>query len=99
MRLLRVPEPFDHPDFLFEPKLDGFRALAQVRGHHCELVSRNGHVFKSWPQLAEGSGARRSRGARDPRREICCLEPDGRTHFKNLLFRYRLCTAKGVADF
>jgi hypothetical protein len=33
MRLLRIPEPFDHPDFLFEPKLDGFRALAHVRGH------------------------------------------------------------------
>jgi hypothetical protein len=23
MRLLRIPEPFDHPEFLFEPKLDG----------------------------------------------------------------------------
>jgi ATP-dependent DNA ligase len=32
MRLLRIPEPFDHPDFIFEPKLDGFRALAHVRG-------------------------------------------------------------------
>jgi hypothetical protein len=28
MRLLRLPEPFDHPDF--EPTLDGFRALAHV---------------------------------------------------------------------
>jgi hypothetical protein len=42
----RIPEPFDHRDFVFEPKLDGFRALANVRGHHCDLVSRNGHVFK-----------------------------------------------------
>ena len=48
-----APEPFEHPAFIFEPKLDGFRALAHVRGHRCELVSRNGHVFKSWPQLAE----------------------------------------------
>lgn len=24
MRLLRIPEPFDHPDFIFEPKLDAF---------------------------------------------------------------------------
>jgi ATP-dependent DNA ligase len=53
MRPLRIPEPFDHPDFPFEPKLDGFRALAHVTGHHCTLVSRNGHVFQSWPQLAE----------------------------------------------
>jgi hypothetical protein len=36
MRLLRIPEPFDSPDFIFEPKLDGFRALAHIRGHRCE---------------------------------------------------------------
>jgi len=34
MRLLRIPEPFDHPDWIFEPKMDGFRALAHVKGHH-----------------------------------------------------------------
>jgi hypothetical protein len=29
MRLLRIPEPFEHPDFIFEPKIDaGF-----VRSH------------------------------------------------------------------
>ena len=29
MRLLRIPEPFDHSDFIFEPKIDGFGALAR----------------------------------------------------------------------
>jgi hypothetical protein len=66
MRLLRIPDPFDHPAFIFEPKLDGFRALAHIRGHRCELVGRNGHVFTSWPQLGDrwcgtgvvGGGAR-----------------------------------------
>ena len=53
MRLIRIPSAFDHPDFLFEPKLDGYRALAHVRGHRCELMSRNGYAFKQWPQLAE----------------------------------------------
>src|SRR5687767_7624592 len=28
MRLLRIPEPFDHLDVIFEPGLDGFRASA-----------------------------------------------------------------------
>src|SRR4051794_2046721 len=28
MPLVRVPEPFDHPDWLYELKHDGFRALA-----------------------------------------------------------------------
>jgi ATP-dependent DNA ligase len=86
-RLLRIPEPFDSPDFVFEPKLDGFRALAHVRGHRCEFVSRNGHTFKQWPQLAEeiAHAARAHSAVLDG--EICCLEPDGRTDFKQLLFR------------
>ena len=87
MRLLRIQEPFDHPDFIFEPKLDGFRALAHVRGHRCELVSRNGHVFEPWPQLAEemAHAVRALSCVLDG--EICCLEPDSRTHFNKLLFR------------
>lgn len=87
MRLLRIPEPFDHPDFLFEPKLDGFLALAHIRGHRCELVSRNGHRFARWPQLAEdlAHAVRAQSAVFDG--EICCLEPDGRTQFHKLLFR------------
>ena len=30
LRLLRIPEPFDHRDWLYEVKFDGFRALAHV---------------------------------------------------------------------
>ena len=87
MPLLRIPEPFDSPDFIFEPKLDGFRALAHIRGHHCELVSRNGHTFRQWPQLAEeiAHAVRAHSAVLDG--EIRCLEPDGRTHFNKLLFR------------
>jgi bifunctional non-homologous end joining protein LigD len=86
MRLLRLPEPFDHPDCVFEPKIDGFRALAHVTGHHCALVSRNGHVFKSWPQLAEeiAHAVRARRAVLDG--EICCLDPDGRSNLNALLF-------------
>jgi bifunctional non-homologous end joining protein LigD len=85
--MLRVPQPFDHPEFIFEPKIDGFRALARIRGHRCELVSRNGHMFKSWPQLAEelAHAVRAHDAMLDG--EICCLEPDGSSHFTKLLFR------------
>jgi bifunctional non-homologous end joining protein LigD len=87
MRLLRIPEPFDHPDFIFEPKIDGFRALAYVDGHHCRLVSRNGHVFKGWPQLAEeiAHAVRCYSVVLDG--EICCLDSDGRSNFHRLMFR------------
>jgi hypothetical protein len=53
MRLLRIPRPFDHSEFIFEPKLDGFRALAYIESHRCSLISRNGYAFKSWPQFCE----------------------------------------------
>ena len=87
MRLLRIPESFDHPEFTFEPKVDGFRALAHIRGHRCELVSRNGHVFKSWPQLAEeiAHAVRVHSAVLDG--EICCLERDGTSNFYKLMFR------------
>jgi ATP-dependent DNA ligase len=77
MRMLRIPGPIDHPDFVFEPTLDGFRALAYVRGHRCELISRNGHVFRSWPQLAEevARAVRADSAVLDG--EICCLNLDG----------------------
>jgi bifunctional non-homologous end joining protein LigD len=73
MTLLGVPEPFDHPDWLFELKLDGFRALAYIEGHHCRLFSRRGHVFKSWPYLNVNSHTRSSVDAVLDRERITCL--------------------------
>jgi bifunctional non-homologous end joining protein LigD len=52
-RLARLPEPFDHPDWLFELKWDGFRALAYVESGACRLVSRNDHTVKTFPGLCE----------------------------------------------
>jgi bifunctional non-homologous end joining protein LigD len=81
------PSPSINPDFIVEPKLDGFRALAHINGHRCTLISRNGHVFKSWPQLAEeiAHSVRAHTAILDG--EICCLGSDGTSNFKNLLFR------------
>lgn len=87
MPLLRAPEPFDHPDWLFELKHDGFRALAIVEGHRCRLVSRRGHVFRQWPQLAEelAHAVKARHAVLDG--EIVALRPDGRSDFNALLFR------------
>jgi ATP-dependent DNA ligase len=52
MPLQKRPLPFDHPDWIFELKLDGFRALAVIE-HRPELVSRNGHPFGSFADLAK----------------------------------------------
>ena len=87
MPLLRVGQPFDHPDWIFELKHDGFRAFAIIDGHHCRLVSRRGHVFKQWPylerELAHTVKARHA--VLDG--EVLCLRPDGSSDFTALMFR------------
>jgi ATP-dependent DNA ligase len=51
MRLPRVPEPFDNPDFLYELKYDGFRALAYLSATRSRLVSRRGIPCKSFDSV------------------------------------------------
>jgi bifunctional non-homologous end joining protein LigD len=85
MPLRRRPTPFDHPDWVFELKLDGFRALAVIRHGRCQLISRNGHAFNSFEQLrkeltAPGDGQTVIDG------EIVCLDRRGRPRFNDLLF-------------
>ena len=45
MRLSRRSAPFDSDDFIYELKIDGFRALAQIQNGEGELISRNGNTF------------------------------------------------------
>ena len=51
MPLSRKAEPFNHPDWLFEIKWDGFRSLLHSDSDGVRLVSRNGNAFKSFPGL------------------------------------------------
>jgi ATP-dependent DNA ligase len=41
MRLRLVRQPFDHPDYVFEVKHDGFRVIAYLQNGESKLVSRN----------------------------------------------------------
>jgi hypothetical protein len=45
MLLVRAPEPFDHPDWLFELKHDGFRALDDLWLLAAEEVSEHAEVL------------------------------------------------------
>jgi ATP-dependent DNA ligase len=53
-----------------------------VKGRHCTLISRNGHTFNSWPQLAEeiAHSVRAHSAILDG--EICSLNPDGTSRWK-----------------
>jgi bifunctional non-homologous end joining protein LigD len=87
MPLRRAPQPFDDPDWLFELKYDGFRALAYIEGGACRLVSRNGNRFASFSGLADELG--RSVQARNAviDGEIVCTDRRGRPKFYDLLYR------------
>lgn len=37
--------PFDNPAWVYEPKWDGFRVIAMMRGGSVQLLSRNLHSF------------------------------------------------------
>jgi len=88
MPLIRIAHPFDHPDWVFELKHDGFRALAYVEGHQCTLVSRRGHVYKQWPMLeTEIAHAVRAMSCVVDD-EIVALAADARSKFDDLMFRH-----------
>src|ERR1700688_3870307 len=85
-QLSLVREPFDDPDFLFELKHDGFRALAHIWDGKCELVSRRRNTYKSFQELKDNLAKLKVKDAIIDG-EIVCLDSEGRSIFNELLFR------------
>ncbi len=87
MSLLKRPLPFDDPEWIFELKYDGFRALAVIEHGRAQLLSRNGHPFASFAELGKQIAAAlpNTRAVIDG--EICSLDKRGRPQFKNLMFQ------------
>jgi bifunctional non-homologous end joining protein LigD len=87
MPLQKRASPFDDPNWIFELKLDGFRALAVIEQGRVQLVSRNGNPFASFSELAKQIAASLPRTYAVLDGEIVCLDKRGRPQFKDLLFR------------
>jgi len=85
-QLSLVRTPFDDPDFLFELKHDGFRALAHIWDGNCELVSRRRNTYKSFQELKENLAKLKVKNAIIDG-EIACVDEEGRSLFNELLFR------------
>ena len=85
--LVRIPEPFNDPEWIFELKLDGFRALAYIEGGACRLVSRTGHVYKTFDPLRASLLKELKVKEAILDGEIVCLDEEGRSLFNPLLFR------------
>ena len=79
--------PFDDPDWLFELKYDGFRAMAVIEHGRAQLISRNGNPFGSFTDLAKNiDGCLPHRRLTVLDGEIVCLDRKGRPQFTDLLF-------------
>ncbi len=78
-----VKEPFDHPDWIFEVKWDGYRALAEIRNDTVSLYSRNGISFdKKFFPIAEALPKLRFDALLDG--EIVVVDDQGRPDFQML---------------
>lgn len=87
LTLGRKPEPFSHPDWLFEIKWDGFRALARIEHGRCRLISRNGNEFKSFSVLNSSLPKELNATTALLDGELVCLDDSGKPQFRDLLFR------------
>lgn len=86
MPLARRRVPFDDPDWCFELKYDGFRALALVTPTDVTFVSRRGHPYKQFGALA--TALRRELRVRTAvlDGELVTLDADGRPAFDRLFY-------------
>jgi len=75
----RSPEPFSHPDYLFEIKWDGFRSLVRIEHGKCRLISRNGNDFKAFRMPNESLYADLKGRTIVLDGEIVCLKRGGQT--------------------
>ncbi len=87
MPLIQQPAPFDDEDWVFEVKFDGFRALAYVEDARCQLISRKGHTYRRFQQLAVSIAADLKAETAILDGEIVCLDEQGRSLFYDLMFR------------
>ena len=79
-----VDEPFDDPEWLFEIKWDGYRALCTIEDGRLSLVSRNGlDMLKRFPSLEQLSSAFKSSPVIVDG-EIVSLDAQGRSAFQRL---------------
>ena len=80
-------KPFDDPEWLFELKYDGYRALLYIERGTGRLISRNGRHMKRFDALAAAlvPPVKARNAILDG--EIVCKDPSGRPIFLDLMRR------------
>lgn len=76
-------EAFDSPEWLYEIKWDGYRALSSLNGKKVEIISRNDLPFnKKFPEIADALSQLNMKALFDG--EIVALDAKGHSDFQQL---------------
>ena len=78
-------DPFDHPEWVFDVKYDGFRGLCYVEQGRCRFISRNGNLLSRCDALADQIAADLDADDAVIDGEIICADETGRPQFYELL--------------
>jgi ATP-dependent DNA ligase len=83
-------EPFDHPDWIAEPKYDGLRVLVRFDGEELTLISRNGKAQNvQFPDVVAALDRALSRPVVLDG-EVACFDAKGKSSFRALQQRFHL---------
>ncbi len=85
--LVSQRQPFDDPDWLYEIKHDGFRALAVIEEGRCRFFSKNKHRLTGFRDLGEAIVKELSVENAVIDGELAATDGLGRTVFKALMQR------------
>ncbi|MDQ3396012.1 MAG: non-homologous end-joining DNA ligase, partial [Bacteroidota bacterium] len=78
-----IDNPFDDPDYIYEIKWDGYRAIAGIQGNEVSLYSRNGLSFnEKYPSLIKYLGQVTQEVVLDG--EVVVLNSSGHANFQML---------------
>ena len=83
----RLEKPFDDPNWVFEVKQDGFRALALIENGRCWLVSRRKHRFQAFGDLANALGREVKADMAILDGELAVPDEHGRSVFASIMKR------------
>ena len=86
---IRRPEPFDHPEWVFDVKYDGFRGLCYLEQRRCRMISRNGNPMIRFASLGEQIAASLDVGDAILDGEVVAADETGRPQFYDLLRNMR----------
>ena len=87
IRPIRRADAFDHPDWLFELKYDGFRALLYIEALRARFMSRNRNEMSRFRDLAQAIRAELDGHTAILDGELVCLDQEGRPMFNDLLYK------------